>query len=294
MHQINLVVDTHDELGEATIWDPRTGTLWWVDIYGSLIHSFVPGTGKHRSWQTPEYVGCIGLRAKGGLVVALANGFSFFDPETNKFTKIGDPEAGVAETRFNDGKTDRFGRFWAGTMFEAAGQKPRPIAGLWHLDPDLSMHRALSDVGAANGLAWSPDGRIMYFTDSHTNYVFAFDCDPETGAVSNRRIFVDFSAQKWVVDGATVDAEGNYWLTIPFQSRVQAYAPDGRLIRDVEMPIDIPTCLEFGGPKLDVLYVTSALLKSFNQPRKNEAIAGGVFAIEGLGHTGLELPPFAG
>jgi sugar lactone lactonase YvrE len=294
MHKISLAVDCRDELGEATIWDPRAGALWWVDIYGSRIQRFVPATGEHKTWRAPEYVGCIGLRARGGLVVALANGFAFFDPARGAFEKIGDPEADIPETRFNDGKTDRFGRFWAGTMFEAEGQTPRPIAGLYHLDPDLSIHRALSGIGAANGLAWSPNGRIMYFTDSHTNHVFAFDCDPATGAVANRRVFVDFTVQRWVVDGSTVDADGNYWLTIPFAGKVQAYSPDGRLIRDIDMPVDIPTCLEFGGPNLDVLYVTSARLARLKQPRRNEAIAGGVFAIEGLGHVGLELPPFAG
>ncbi len=292
--KIELVVDAHDELGEATIWDPRAQTLWWIDIYGKLIHSFVPATGATRQWTAPEYLGCIGLRAKGGLVVSMASGFYFFDPESGAFSFIGDPEAGMPETRFNDGKTDRFGRFWSGTMFEKPGETPRPIAALYRLEPDLSIHRVLDKVGACNGLAWSPDGRVMYFTDSHTNLVMAYDMDPETGIASNGRTFVDFTAQRWVVDGSTVDAEGNYWLTIPFAGKVQAYSPAGRLLHDIDMPIDIPTCLEFGGPRLDVLYVTSAHLARLNQPRKNAEIAGGLFAIEGLGVTGLELGPFAG
>lgn len=294
MHSIDLVVDAHDELGEATIWDPAAGMLWWVDIYGPMIRSFRPASGETRSWPAPEYLGCIGLRAKGGLVATMASGFYFFDPVSGAFDPIGDPEAHLAETRFNDGKTDRFGRFWSGTMFEVPGRPLEPVGALYRLEPDLSIHRVVEGVAASNGLAWSPDGRTMYFTDSRTSFVWAFDMDPQTGHASNRRVFVDLTAQGYVVDGSTVDAEGNYWLTVPFAGKVQAYTPAGRLIRDIDMPVDIPTCLEFGGPHLDILYVTSARLKRLGQPRKNAAVAGGVFAIEGLGFQGLELPPFAG
>lgn len=294
MIAIDCVVRCQDELGEATVWDPKTGTFWWVDIFGRAIRSYVPATGAVRSWATPEYVGCIGLRARGGLVAATVSGFHFFEPATGNMTPIADPEADVPETRFNDGKTDRFGRFWAGSMFEVEGRTAEPLGALYRLEPDLSVHRVLEDIKAPNGLAWSPDGRVMYFTDSYTNLVWAYDMEPETGAASNRRVFIDLSSRNQVVDGATVDAEGNYWLTIPFAARVQAYSPAGKLIHEVELPVDIPTCCEFGGPDLDVLYVTSAQLRRSGKPIRNPEIAGGLFAITGLGVRGLELPPFEG
>ncbi|MBN9347442.1 MAG: SMP-30/gluconolactonase/LRE family protein [Devosia sp.] len=294
MIEIDCVVRAQDELGEATIWDPGSGTFWWVDIFGNAIRNYVPATGETRSWMTPEHVGCIGLRERGGLVAATVSGFHFFDPRTGLMTPIVDPEADVPETRFNDGKTDRFGRFWAASMFEVEGRKAEPVGCLYRLEPDMTVHRVLAGVTSPNGLAWSPDGRIMYFTDSSTHFVWAYDMDPATGMASNKRVFIDLSAHNYVVDGATVDAEGNYWLTVPFGARVLGYSPAGRLIREIELPVDIPTCCEFGGPNLDVLYVTSAVLRRWGKPVRNPDVAGGLFAITGLGVTGLQLPPFAG
>ena len=116
-------------------------------------------------------------------------------------------------------------------------------------------------VGCSNGLAWSPDSRTMYFTDSHTGLVWAYDFDPATGDIANRRVFIDLTAEGGIVDGATVDAEGCYWLTVPFKGKVLAYDPTGKLMRTIELPTDLPTCCEFGGEDLDILYVTSATLR---------------------------------
>ena len=234
------------------------------------------------------------VRAKGGLVVSMASGFHFFDPEVGTFTAIADPEADIADTRFNDGKTDRQGRFWSGTMFEAPGKKPAMIASLWRLDADLSVHKVVADFGCANGLAWSPDSRTMYFTDSHTPVVWAFDFDPVRGEVANRRDFIDLGWMDGVIDGATVDADGCYWLTAPFKGKVMRYDPDGKLMQTVELPFDLPTCCEFGGRDLDVLYVTSAIYRRDAAALKGQTKPGGLFAIRGLGARGLPLVPFAG
>ena len=292
--EITCVVDAKAELGESTYWDPAANVLWWIDIYGPTIHRFDPATGRNESWPAPEYLGCLAVRQKGGLIVSLASGFHFFDPVTGRFTPIVDPEADIADSRFNDGKTDREGRFWSGTMWEAPGKEPAKIGALWRLDTDLNAHKVIGGVGCSNGLAWSPDSKTMYFTDSHTHFVWAYDFDAATGTVENRRVFIDFTAEGYIVDGATVDAEGNYWLTVPFKGKVLAYDPAGRLVRSIDLPVDLPTCCEFGGPGLDTLYVTTAVYSRAPRQGPSAPQAGGLFAITGLGVKGLPLVPFAG
>ena len=292
--QIRCVVDAKAQLGEGTIWDPAAGVLWWIDIYGPTIHRFEPATGRNASWQAPEYLGCIGLRARGGLVVTMASGFHFFDPDTGAFTAIADPEPDLPETRFNDGKPDRFGHFWSGSMFEAPGRPPRKIASLYRLASDGSIRKMLDGIGCSNGLAWSPDGRIMYFTDSHTHLVWAFDYDPEAGEIANRRVYIDLTDRGYIVDGSTVDADGNYWLTVPFKGKVLAYDRAGRQVTEVDMPCDLPTCCEFGGPDLATLYVTTAIYRRRAAELARPTAPGGLFAITGLGVKGLPLPPYAG
>jgi L-arabinonolactonase len=289
MIEIRCVVDAKAQLGESTYWDPMAGVLWWIDIYGPIIHRFDPKTNRTESFEAPEYLGCIAVRASGGLVVSMKSGFLFFDPANARFDPIADPEAHLPDTRFNDGKTDRQGRFWSGSMFEAPGKPPVKSGALYRLDTDLSWTKIIDGVGCSNVLAWSPDNRTMYFADSHTPFVWAYDFDPASGSVANPRVFLDLSDINGIVDGSTVDADGCYWTTIPFQSMVRQYDPVGKLMRTIELPTDLPTCCEFGGPDLDVLYVTTAIYRRTPTPH-----AGGLFALEGLGAKGLPLVPFAG
>src|SRR4029077_15663904 len=144
---ITCVVDAKAELGEGTIWDPKAGVLWWIDIWSKLIHRYDPATGKDDTFNTPEYLGCLGLRKKGGLVLTMASGFYFFDPARGGFEAIVDPEAGRPETRFNDGKPDRQGRFWSGSMFEVPGKSVEFVGALYRMDPDLSVHKMIEGVG---------------------------------------------------------------------------------------------------------------------------------------------------
>lgn len=293
MVEIICVVDAKAELGEGTLWDPAGGVLWWIDIWSRRIFRYDPATGANDSWEAPEYLGCLGLRASGGLVLTMASGFHFFDPETGAFEPIADPEAHLPDTRFNDGKPDRQGRFWSGTMFEAPGRPIEFVGALYRLDPDLSVHRMIEGIGCSNGLAWSPDSAVMYFSDSHAGAVWAYDFDPATGGIENRRTFIDMAPTGGVADGATVDAEGCYWLTIPVTGKVCRYDPDGRLMQTVELPTDLPTCCEFGGPDLDILYVTTAVLRRPASHFAGQRHPGGLFALD-VGVKGLTLPPFAG
>jgi L-arabinonolactonase len=293
MNEVTCVLDAKALLGESTYWDPTGRVLWWIDIYGRTVHRFDPAMAQDDVFAVPHYLGCLAVRRAGGLVLTMANGFHTFDPATGRLDAVVDPEADMPDTRFNDGKTDRQGRFWSGSMFEAPGKPPRRIGSLWRLDADRSVHRVIEGVGCSNGLAWSPDGKTMYFTDSHTPTVWAFDFDTVTGDVENRRVFADLSFMDGIVDGATVDAEGCYWLTVPFKGKVLRYDPTGALMRTLVLPVDLPTCCEFGGSDLDVLYVTSATLRRSAQQLAGQPLAGGLFAID-TGVKGLPLVPYAG
>ena len=293
MTQIECVVDARAQLGEGTYWDPKAKVLWWIDIYSKAIFRFDPKTRRSERFDVPEYLGCLAVRESGGLVLTLASGFYFFDPATGQLDPISDPEADLDDTRFNDGKTDRQGRFWSGSMFEQPDKPARKIASLYRLDPDLSVHRMVEGVGCSNGLAWSPDSRTMYYTDSHGPVVWAWDFDPATAEIANRRTYVDLSFVSGIGDGATVDAEGCYWLTIPFKGKVLRFDPAGKLMRTIEMPTDLPTCCEFGGDDLDILYVTSAVLRRPPDELKGQQNPGGLFALD-VGVKGLPLVPFKG
>jgi sugar lactone lactonase YvrE len=294
MVEVTCVLDARAELGESTVWNSKTCELWWIDIYQDKIHRFNPKSKINDSWSTPEHPGCISFRENEKLILTMVSGFYFFDPQTKEFEKLLDPESDLPTTRFNDGKTDRQGRFWSGSMFDADEKEIEFIGGLYRLDHNLTAHKMVSNIACSNGLAWSPDSTVMYFSDSHSGEVVQYDFDPETGNIDNKRRFIDMSALGGVADGATVDSDGCYWVTIPITGKVCRFDPNGVLMQTIHLPTDCPTCCEFGGENLDTLFVTSATL---NRPEKhfvNQNNPGGLFAIEGTGATGLSLCPFKG
>jgi sugar lactone lactonase YvrE len=290
MTDIECVLDAKAVLGEGPLWDPREQVLWWVNIKAQEIHRFEPISRHDEVWQAPEDVGSLAVRERGGLVVALASGFHFFDPASGAFAAIVDPEADRPENRFNDGKPDRQGRFWAGTMHDP---ETKASGCLYRLDPDLSCHRMAAGVTVSNGLAWSPDSRVMYYADSTARRVWAWDFDPASGEIANRRAFIDTTPTGGAPDGATVDSEGGYWLTLPSSGRIIRYDPSGKPMRTIELPVEHPTCAMFGGPRLDVLYVTTATFFRSPQELAHQPLCGGLFAID-AGVTGLPEARFRG
>lgn len=293
MTDIQCVVDARASLGEGTCWDPRAQCLWWLDIYGQRIHRYEPASGRSQTWTTPRRPGCLAVRERGSLVVAMGDGFHSFDLQTGQFQSLAEAEAETPETRMNDGRTDRQGRFWSGSVFEFEGEPARPLAALHRLNADLTTQKVADGFTCFNGLAWSPDSRTLYCTDSATHYVCAWDFDPATGDIARQRMFIDLSANQAIGDGATVDAEGCYWLTLPFKGKVQRFDPNGRLMQTLELPVDAPTCCEFGGPDLDTLYVTTATLNRTPAELKDQPWAGALLAID-VGVKGLPASAFAG
>jgi sugar lactone lactonase YvrE len=276
-------------LGEGPVWCPREQALYWVDSLAPALHRFEPATGATARWEMPATIGSAVLRAQGGALVALATGFAFVDLKSGALTALGDPEAGSPETRFNDGKCDRQGRFWAGTMDL---DQRAPEGALYRLDADGEWHRQEMGITVSNGIGWSPDDRTMYHVDSPTRRIFAHDFDAGEGALSNRRVFAELPERAGYPDGLCVDAEGFVWCAIYLGGRVERYDPEGRLERTVELPVKRVTSCAFGGAELDVLYITTASARGADRA-PDGAPAGHLFALES-GVRGLPEPRFAG
>ena len=290
--QVECVVDSRSQLGEGAVWDARENCLWWVDIDGHLLHRFDPETGKDTEWDLGEQPGCLAVRESGGLVIARRSGFWFFDPKTGAWEAISDPEADMPDNRFNDGTIDRQGRFWAGTMF--TGKPPQTAGTFYRLDADKSVTRGMDGFYTTNGSAFSPDGRTMYASDSNKDVrtIWAWDYDTETGTPSNQRVFFDTREVDGRPDGGTVDADGCYWMAGIDGWQIVRITPAGKVDRIVELPIERPTKPTFGGAGLDTLFVTSLSLGL--DPNRPQPQAGSLFAITGLGTSGLEDARFQG
>ncbi len=292
MAEVACVVDCRDELGESPVWCPVDQRLYWLDIKGRTISRFTPASGEYKQVPVDEEPGSLVLRERGGMVVAFYGGFRFFDPETGAVETIHEVEAETPESRMNDGRCDRQGRFWAGSMDDA--MTGRPLGSLYRLDTDLSLHRVEPDIIISNSIAFSPGGETMYFADFGRDTIWAYDLDTATGALSNKRVFAGPESAPGFPDGSTVDSEGYLWNARWNGWCVARFAPDGTLERTVEMPFQQVTCPMFGGPGLDVLYVTGARVNLADDVLAGQQQAGSVFAVTGTGCTGLPEPRFRG
>src|SRR4051812_22610571 len=249
--QVECIVEGRDLLGECPLWDEREGALWWVDILAPSIKKL---DSSLRVFPLPEAMGSFAFREKGGLLAAMKSGLYFMDGSTRQLVCA--PEKNLPANRFNDGRCDRAGRFWAGTMVD---EPPRAADGaLYRVSPDLSCARMRSSIVIPNSLAWSPDGRTMYFADSVRKLIWAFDYDPADGTPSNERVFFDCKANPGSPDGSCVDADGCLWNAEYGGWRLVRYTPTGKIDRSIALPVANPTCCCFGGASFDTLYVTSA------------------------------------
>ena len=253
--QVEVVLAAGAEIGESPVWCDRAQVLWWVDIAAGALHRFAPATGEDRVWPMGRAVACIALTEGPDLVLALADGLFRFTPETGALAPLTSFEADRPENRSNDGAMGRDGRFYFGTMKSAPDGVPG--GALYRLDPDGRVTRLLEGLHVSNGLAVSPDGGTLYLSDSWKDVrkVWAFDL--KQGEVSNRRVFFDTAGRPGRPDGGCVDAEGFYWSAGIDGGQLLRISPAGEVDRVIEMPVRKPTKCCFGGPDLDVLYVTS-------------------------------------
>jgi sugar lactone lactonase YvrE len=285
MDQVEHVLTVGNELGEGPIWSAEEQALYWVDITQHCFHRLYPVTGGHEVFQVGLPVGALGFRASGGLVMATKNGFATWDWSSLHF--IAHPEEGKTNARFNDGAVDRQGRFWAGTLSEG------PTSSLYRLDPDGSVHTMETGVTVSNGIGWSPDNKTMYFTDSPEHVIYAYDFDPESGAIENRRPFAHTPDEEGVPDGLTVDREGFVWSARWGGWKVTRYDPDGRVEREIRLPVQKPTSCTFGGAELDKLYITSARTALSEAEKERQPLAGDLFRVK-TDVSGFAEPKFLG
>ena len=231
MSKPEVVAGGNAILGESPLWSPAEAALYWVDINNPTIHRLDPASGARERWHIETEIGSIGLAGPRRMVAGLRTGAHYVDLETGKIEPICDPEGEgrFNRNRMNDGKIDRAGRFWVGTMNDPGHQ---PLGTLYCIDKDGGAAPVLGGIRVPNALCWSPDSRVMYFTDSYSHQIWAFDFDLETGAMENKRVFAAIAEDAGVPDGATVDADGFVWCAHMFGSRVSRYAPDGSLDRD--------------------------------------------------------------
>lgn len=288
--EIKCAAPVKNKLGESPIWCPIDQALFWVDIEAGLLQRFDAQTGAVRSWRMPERIGSFALCEHGGAVVALASGFALFDFETGAIERLAAPEKENPRNRFNDGKCDRAGRFWAGTMDD---QLSEHTGALYRLDPDRACRRMASGIGIPNSIAWSPDDRVFYFADTMDRTIYVYDFDRASGAIANRRVFCTMDGQPGTPDGSTVDAEGCLWNAQWDGWRLVRYDPKGRIERIIALPVQKPTSCMFGGPDLATLYVTSAVWDLEGAALAAQPLAGALLAID-VGIRGLPEPRFAG
>jgi L-arabinonolactonase len=301
--RIECILQCENHLGEGPVWDVEEQRLYWVDGTGRRVDKpsiwrLDPRSGKVDHWSLGRDVGAMALRRGGGAVLALDDGFYFFDFATGKLDLIQLVDADQPRTRLNDGKCDRRGRFYAGGMDD---KEELAICGLYRLDPDLRVTQVDSGIICSNGPCWSPDNRTFYFADTFQGEYWAYDFDIDAGTLANKRVFASFKNDPGVADGSTIDEEGCVWNAQLIAGELVRYAPDGTVERRIGMPVRNITSAMFGGERLDELYVTSmarvkhpAVHDRFAKEAKPQFLAGSLFRVTGLGVRGLPEPRFAG
>lgn len=288
---LEVVSGLRCEVGEGPVWDAGAGQLLWVDIPAGLVHRLDPSSGRPMApVDVGQPVGAVAPRSCGGLVAAVRDGFGFIDVEHDGLELAAAVEPDVAGNRMNDGTCDRAGRFWAGTM----DQDMTPGAGaLYRFDLDKDVTKVLDGLAVPNGIGWDPDDTTMYFIDSGSGGVDAFDYDAPTGAVRNRRRVVDVPTSDGLPDGMATDAEGCLWVAIWGGSQVRRFTPDGRLDSVVELPVAQVTSCTFGGPDLDELFITTGSSGLDEQGWREQPLAGALFRVV-PGPTGAESEWYGG
>lgn len=294
-----LLVEARNGVGESPVWDAQRQCLFWVDIPGRALWCWDAGTGQSRQWHTPEMTGCIALArgseatAHGRWVAAMETGIAVLTPledGTIRFETLAHVVHARDGMRFNDGRCDRQGRLRAGTM--VSDMSLAAAAGTVYAWDGDELHSLLGGLITPNGMAFSPDGRTMYLSDSHPSVqtVWAFDYDTDTGTPHHQRVFIDMNPLPGRPDGAAIDEDGGYWICANDAGLVHRFTPDGRLDRSLSVPVKKPAMCAFGGPGMDTLFVTSIRPGG---DLADQPLAGGLFALRpgtrGIAETPCEF-----
>ncbi|WP_339522825.1 SMP-30/gluconolactonase/LRE family protein [Pseudomonas sp. EA_35y_Pfl2_R111] len=290
-----LILDARNATGESPVWSAAEQALYWVDIPAKRLHRWSAADGQSQSWLAPQMLGCIARSSDGGWIAGMQSGLFHLHPQADgqlSSRLLCEVEHARPGMRFNDGRCDRQGRFWAGSMLlDMAAAAPVGAMYRYSASQDEPLNAQLSGFIVPNGLAFSPDGRTMYLSDSHPSVqaIWTFDYDIDSGKPHNRQLFVDMREHPGRPDGAAVDADGCYWICGNDAGQIHRFTPDGRLDRSLTVPVKKPTMCAFGGRNLDTLYVAS--IRPDGIDLADQPLAGGVFALN-PGVTGLEEPHF--
>ncbi|HYF21694.1 MAG TPA: SMP-30/gluconolactonase/LRE family protein [Ramlibacter sp.] len=287
--QVRCVAEVPSLLGEGPLWSPRDDALYWVDILTPSLHCWRTGEGDAET-KLGTMSSVAVPRAGGGLLLATPGGLVGFDPGTQALSPIAHPEAGRRGNRYNDGKCDRRGRLWIASMDMGTAAHR---GSLFRVDADGRWQKMDEGFTVPNGLAWSPDDRRLYFTDTWRRTIYAYDFDLRTGTIANRRDFITFDERDGKPDGLTVDEEGCLWVALWDGWQLARVSPDGRIVDRIRLPVPRPTSCCFGGADLRTLYVTSASVRLSEQELAAAPLSGSLFALE-PGVRGLPEPMFAG
>ena len=290
MSEVRCVWNAARSLGEGPVWHEEEGALYWVDIDQPAVLRFDAATGETEVFTMPERIGSIAIRKNGGWIAAMQSGFAHIDLAPLRVTPLVDPESSLPGNRFNDGKCDPAGRFWAGTMdFNGAADR----GALYCLDVDHSVTQKVAPVTISNGLVWTADSKIMYYIDTAANTVRAFDYAVDTGAISGERVVVTNEGAGGF-DGMSIDEDGMLWVAVFGGWGVRRYDPGtGKLLRDLRLPMSNVTSCAFGGDQLDELYVTSAVHGMDESARREQPLAGSIFTSD-PGVRGVPAYSYAG
>ncbi len=291
MAEIKLEWQIAAELGEGPLWVAAENALYWVDIKLRNVHRLSISTGEKKSWNFDTAVTSLATRKKGGFIATISDGYAFIDFETGKLDPVQLAEKDIVQNRFNDGKLDAKGRYWAGSMDD---NEQRATGALYRLAGDLSIKKMDEGYIISNGPAYSADNKTMYHTDTRRKVVYAFDFDIDSGAIRNKRNFIELTTdEEGSPDGMTVDCENCLWLCHFGGKRITRYSAQGKVIRVYDMPVPNITSCTLGGPQLDTLYITTARIHLNDEQLDRYPLSGSLFSLK-PGVKGLSTPLFAG
>jgi len=273
-------------LGEGPLWDFENKLICWIDIVSGNIHEYSPTTNHFRSIPVHEMIGSIALNADGNFIIAIQNGFAFLNRKNGEIKKIANPEADIPGNRFNEGKCDPSGRFWAGTM---SIREQRGVGSLYMLDHDLKTIKKLKGITISNGMAWSENKKIFYYIDTPTQQVIKYDYEDFSGNISNPKAIIRIEDKEGHPDGMTIDTEGMLWIAHWGGGQVTRWDPStGKLLLRIEMPVKKITSCTFGGDLMNDLYITSANKDLNAADLQKQPLAGSLFVIRNCGYTGFQ------
>ena len=287
-----VVPEHRSLLGEGPVWDRVHQTICWVDILRGEIHEYKPSQKLHKTLSLNQMIGAVAICKNGNFLAALRNGFGFIDRVSGAVTMISDPEFHLPGNRFNDGKIDPGGRFWAGTMSHMDEPK---MGNLYLFDTDFTVTKKINGISISNGLAWSADHKTFYYIDTPTYEVVAYDFDKSMGTIENNRTIITIDRNEGSPDGMTIDNEGMLWIAHWDGWQVTRWNPEtGVKLNSYPFPVGRVTSCCFGGEKYQDLYITSARTGLTDEQLKEQPLAGSLFVIENIGFTGLPSFEFNG